>query len=65
MLADPDVMEAVRKEASGRESKGTWDMASVSEAEAEASKVEVKKTGQKVHSGSLMSISEFSKHVYI
>jgi hypothetical protein len=45
MLADPATMKAVRKEAAGLESKGTWDNATVKEVE--ATKIEAKKPDRK------------------
>ena len=54
MLADPDALKAVRKEADGLEKKGTWDFSTVREKDAVAE--EAKKKGYKVHLGNLMSI---------
>ena len=54
MLADPDALKAVRKEADGLESKGTWDLGSVRECD--AVREEAKKKGVKIHLGNLMSI---------
>jgi len=54
MLKDPDAVAAVRKEADGLLSKGTWDLSTVKELE--ALKAESKRTGEPVHLGSLMSI---------
>jgi hypothetical protein len=47
MLESPEAMQAVKKEASGLESKGTWDSTSVREAE--AVKQEARRTGITAH----------------
>ena len=68
MLACPEAIQAVRKEASGLESKGIWDVSTAREAE--AVKEEACRSGRKVHLGSLRSICsikfvELAKHLQI
>merc|ERR1711973_828844 len=54
MLKDPDALAAVRKEADGLLSKGTWDLSTVRELT--ELKEDAKRTGKPIHLGSLMSI---------
>ena len=68
MLANPDAIKAVKKEADGLASKNTWDLLSVKEAE--TIKQEARKSGRKVHLGSLMTIcsvkfAELAKHLQV
>ena len=68
MLALPEAMQAVRKEAAGLEAKGTWDTTSVRECD--AIKSEARKSGMIIHLGSLMSIrsikfAELARHFQI
>ena len=65
MLASPEALSAVRKEAEGLENAGTWDLKSVREHADVRS--EAKKTGISVHFGQLMTIAsikffELAKH---
>ena len=55
MLASPEALSAVRKEAEGLEHAGTWDLKSVREHADVRS--EAKKTGISVHFGQLMTIA--------
>ena len=66
MLASPEALSAVRKEAEGLENAGTWDLKSVREHADVRS--EAKKTGISVHFGQLMTIAsikffELAKHL--
>ena len=66
MLASPEALSAVRKEAEGLEKAGTWDLNSVRE-QADV-RSEAKKTGISVHFGQLMTIAsikfyELAKHL--
>ena len=54
MLASEDALNAVKKEAKGLESKGTWDLDTVREAD--AIREEARRLGVKTHFGSLMGI---------
>ena len=55
MLASPEALSAVRKEAEGLEKAGTWDLNSVRE-QADV-RSEAKRTGVSVHFGQLMTIA--------
>ena len=66
MLASPEALSAVRKEAEGLEKAGTWDLNSVWEQADVCS--EAKKTGISVHFGQFMTIAsvkffELAKHL--
>ena len=68
MLASEDALNAVKKEANGLESKGTWDLGTVREAD--AIREEARRLGIKTHFGSLMGIcsikfAELAKHLQI
>ena len=55
MMSNPAALKAVRDEAAGLESVGTWDLNSVREKEEVAE--QARKTGIKVHFGQLMTIA--------
>ena len=60
MLSSPEALQAVKAEADGLVSKGTWDLSSVREQDAVRS--EAKSSGTSVHFGQLMTIASIKFH---
>ena len=60
MLSSPEALQAVKAEADGLVTKGTWDLSSVREQDDVRS--EAKATGTSVHFGQLMTIASIKFH---
>ena len=60
MLSSPEALQAVKAEADGLVSKGTWDLSSVREQDEVRS--EAKSSGTSVHFGQLMTIASIKFH---